>query len=76
LRSGVFGFPSLSFGDGMQEENWSGRYVGVGGCGAFPPVRPVLGTVGGLDAGLFEELPNELAAFGAVVIQCPGRVTM
>jgi hypothetical protein len=68
--------PSLSFGDGMQEENGSGRYVGVGGCGAFPPVRPVLGTVGGLDAGLFEELPNELAAFGAVVIQCAKRATM
>jgi hypothetical protein len=36
---------------------------------AFPPVRPVLGAVRGLDTGLFEELPNEFAAFGAVVIQ-------
>jgi hypothetical protein len=32
--------------------------------------------VGGLDAGSFEELPNELAAFGAVVIEGLRRVIM
>ena len=69
LGGGVFGFPSLSFGDGVQEQHGSGWDVGVGGCGAFPLVGPVLGAVGGLDAGGFEELPNEFAAFGAVVIQ-------
>ncbi len=69
MRGGVFGFPSLSFGDGVQEQDGPGWDVGVGGCGAFPPVGAVLGAVGGLDAGLLEELPNECAAFGAVVIQ-------
>jgi hypothetical protein len=32
--------------------------------------------VGGLDAGGIKELPNKLAALSAVIIQCPGRVTM
>ena len=36
---------------------------------AFPQVGSVFGAVGGLDAGLFEELPNEFAALGAVVIE-------
>lgn len=62
--------PSLSFSDGLQEENWSGWYVWVGGRRAFPLVWPVLGTVGGLDASILEELPNEGAAFGAVIIEC------
>jgi hypothetical protein len=68
LGGGVFGFPSLSFGDGMQQQHRSGWDVGVGRCGAFPQVWPVFGAVGGVDTGLLEELPNEFAAFGAVVI--------
>jgi len=76
LCGGVFGFPSLSFGDGVQQQNGSGWDVGVGGCGAFPLVGAVLGAVGGVDAGLLEELPNEFAAFGAVVIEGVERVTM
>jgi hypothetical protein len=35
----------------------------------FPEVWPVLGAVGGLDAGLLQELPNKCAAFGAVIIE-------
>jgi hypothetical protein len=66
---GVFGFPSLSFGDGLQEQYGPGWDVGVGGCRSFPLVGPVLGTVGGLDAGLLEQLPNKFAAFGAVVVE-------
>ena len=69
MRGGVFGFPSLSFGDGVEEQQGSGWHVGVGGGGAFPLVWPVYGAVRGLDTGLLEELPNEFAAFGAVVIQ-------
>jgi hypothetical protein len=69
LGSGVFGFPSLSFGDGLQQQHGSGWDVGVGGCGAFPLIRAVLRAVGGLDAGLLEELPNKFAAFGAVVVE-------
>ena len=69
LGGGVFGFPSLSFGDGVEEQEWPGWHVGVGGCGAFPHVRAVLRTVVGLDAGGVEELPNEFAAFGSVVIE-------
>jgi hypothetical protein len=69
LGGGVFGVPPLSFGDGLQEENWSGWYVWVGGRGAFPLVWPVLGAVGGLDASILEELPYECAAFGAVIIE-------
>lgn len=37
---------------------------------------PLVGVVGGVDSGLVEELPNEFAAFGSVVIQGPQRVTM
>ncbi|PZS15318.1 MAG: hypothetical protein DLM60_17615, partial [Pseudonocardiales bacterium] len=69
MGGGVFGFPSLSFGDGLEKKHGSGWDVGVGGCGAFPPVRPVLGAVGGLDPDLFQELPNKFAAFGPVVVQ-------
>lgn len=47
----------------------SGWDVGVCGCGAFPLVGAVLGAVGGLDAGGVEELPNEFAPFGAVIIE-------
>jgi hypothetical protein len=32
--------------------------------------------VGGVDAGGLEELPNECAAFGAVVVECAGRAIM
>jgi hypothetical protein len=32
--------------------------------------------VGGLDAGLLEELPNEFAAFGTMVIQGAERAIM
>jgi hypothetical protein len=76
LGGGVFGFPSLSFGDGSQEQHWPGWDVGVGGCRAFPLVRTVLGAVSGLDACGFEELPNEFAAFGAVIIEGLRCVTM
>jgi len=69
LGGGVFGFPSLSFGDGVQEQQGPGWDVGVSGCGTFPPVGPVLRPVGWLNAGGVEELPNEFAAFGPVVIQ-------
>jgi len=68
LGGGVFGFPSLSFCDGVQQQHRTGWDVGVGGCGAFPHVRSILGTVGRLDAGLLEELPNEFAAFGPMII--------
>ena len=70
MGGGVFGFPSLPFGDGVQEQDGSGWDVGVCGCGAFPLVW----AVGGLDAGLLEELPNEFAAFVAVVIQGAERL--
>jgi hypothetical protein len=76
LGGGVFGFPSLSFGDGVQEQDGSGWYVGVGGCGAFPQVGPVVGGVGGVDAGGGKELPNEFAAFDAVVVEGVERGTM
>jgi hypothetical protein len=69
LGGGVFGFPSLSLGDGVQQQDRSCWYVGVGGGGAFPQIGAVLGTVGGVDPGPLEELPNEFAAFGAVVLQ-------
>jgi hypothetical protein len=69
LGGGVFGFPSLSFRHGFQEQQGPGRDVGVGGCRAFPQVRPVLEAVGGLDPRLLEQLPNKFAAFGSVVIQ-------
>jgi hypothetical protein len=32
--------------------------------------------VGGVDAGLVEELPNEFGAFGAVVVEGAKRATM
>jgi hypothetical protein len=76
LSGGVFGFPSLAFSNGMQQQHRPWWHVGVGGGGAFPPVRAVVGAVGGLDAGGLEELPYEFAAFGAVIIEGPGRVTM
>src|SRR5262249_7569054 len=69
LGGGVFGFPPLSFGDGLEQQHWSGRDIRVGGCEAFPEVGPVLGAVGGLDAGGVEELPNEFGTFGPVVLQ-------
>jgi hypothetical protein len=69
LGGGVFGLPSLSFGDAEQQQNGPWWYVGVGGCHAFPHIRPVLGSVRGLDAGGLKELPNEFGAFGAVVVE-------
>jgi hypothetical protein len=69
LRGGVLGFPSLSFGDGLQQQDGPGWDVGVGGCGAFPPVGPPLGAVAGLDAGGLEELPNEFPTFGTMVVE-------
>jgi hypothetical protein len=69
LGGGVFGFPPLSFGDGMQEQQGPGRDVGVCGCGAFPEIGPVLGAIAGLDAGGFEQCPNEVTPFGAVIIE-------
>ena len=76
LGGGVFGFPSLSLRDGMQQQHRPGWDVRVGGGGAFPQVRPVLGTVSGLDPGLLEELPNKFAALGPVVLQGVERATM
>jgi hypothetical protein len=61
---GVFGFPSLSFGDGLEEQHWPRWDVGVVGCRSFPLVGPVLRSVGWLDAGLFKKLPNKFAPFG------------
>jgi hypothetical protein len=69
LCGGVFDFPSLSFGDGVQEQDWPGWDVRIGGCRAFPLVGPVLGAVTGLDADRFEQLPNEFPAFGAMVLE-------
>jgi hypothetical protein len=76
LRGGVFGFPSLSFGDGVQEQQSSGWDVGIGGCGSFPPIGPVLEAVAGLDAGGFEELPNKGAALSPVIVEGLRCVTM
>jgi hypothetical protein len=76
LRGGVFGFPPLSLRDGVQQQHGPGWDVGISRCGAFPHVRPVLDAVGGLDSCLFEELPNEGGAFGAVVIEGLSCVTM
>ena len=64
---GVFGFPSLSLRDGLEQQDRPGWDVGVGGCGAFPLVRPVLRAVSRLDTGCFEELPNKFATLGAVI---------
>jgi hypothetical protein len=69
LSGGVFGFPSLSFGDGAQQQDGSRWDVGITGCWAFPPVRAVLYGVDRLDAGLLKQLSNEFAAFGAVIIE-------
>ena len=69
LRGGVFGVPSLSFGDGTQQQDRPGWHIGIGRSGPFPHVRSVLGAVAGLNAGGFEELPNEFAAVCAVVIE-------
>jgi hypothetical protein len=76
LGGGVFGLPSLSFGDGAQQEDGSGWDIRVGGCGAFPPVGPVVGTVCGLDADLLQELPNKFAAFGPMIVESLSCVTM
>ncbi|MFZ0118239.1 MAG: hypothetical protein WAL99_02080 [Pseudonocardiaceae bacterium] len=76
MGGGVFGFPSLSFRDGTQQKHRPGWDVWVCGCGAFPSVGAVLEAVGGLDADGLEELPNELAAFGSVVIEGAERVIM
>ena len=76
MGGGVFGFPSLSFGDGVQQQDRSGWHVAISGCGAFPPVGPVLGAVAWLNACGFEELPNECAALGTVIIEGAERGTM
>jgi hypothetical protein len=68
LGSGVFGSPSLSFGDGEQQQYGSRWHVTIGGCRAFPHVGPVLHAMGGLDASLFEQLPNKRGAIGTVII--------
>jgi hypothetical protein len=69
LGGGVFGFPALSFGHGLEQQHGPGWDVGVVGCRSFPLVGPVLRSVGWLDAGGLEQLPNEFAAFGPVIIQ-------
>ena len=76
LRGCVFSFPSLSFGDGAKEQEGPGWDVGITGCWSFPPIRPVLHGVDRLDAGLLEQLPNEFAVFGAVVIEVAKRTAM
>jgi len=69
LRRGVLGLPALSFSDGVQQEYRSRWYVRISRCGAFPEVAPVVRGVARLDAGVFEELPNEFAAFGAMIVK-------
>ena len=76
MGGGVFGFPSLSFGDGVEEQDRSRWHVGVSRGGAFPEEGPVLNTMGRLDAGGVEELPNEFGAVDSVVLQGPGRAIM
>jgi hypothetical protein len=76
LGGGVFGFPPLSFGDGVEQQDGSWWDVGVGGAGSFPEVGAVLRAGGRLDANGFEELPNGGGPFGAVVIQCPERTAI
>jgi len=53
----------------MQQQHRPCWDVGVGGSGAFPQVRPVLGTMGGLDPGPLEKLPNKFATLSSVVLQ-------
>jgi hypothetical protein len=69
LGGGVFGFPSWSFGDGVEKQHGPGWHVGIIGCWSFPAVWPILHTVAGLDAGLFEKLPNKFTAFGSVIVE-------
>jgi hypothetical protein len=69
LRGDVFGVPSLSFGDGVQQQHGPRWHVGIRGCRAFPHITPVLRAVRGPDTDSFEELPNKRAALGSVVIQ-------
>jgi hypothetical protein len=69
LGSGVFGFPPLSFGDGLQKQHWPRWDVRMGGCQTFPPIGTAVAAVGGLDAGLLQKLPNEFAALSAVIIE-------
>jgi hypothetical protein len=76
LGGGVLGFPPQAFGDGLQQQDWSEWDVGIGGCGAFPRVRSVLYAVCWLDTGLFQKLPNEVAAFGPMVVESLRCVTM
>jgi hypothetical protein len=76
LSGGVFGFPSLSFGDGAQQQDGSRWDVGITGCWAFPPVRAVLHGVDRLDAGLLKQLPDECAAFSPVIVKGLNCVTM
>ena len=65
----VFGFPSLPFGNGVQQQHRLGWHIGIGRYSAFPPVGTVFGTVAGLNVGGLEELTNGFAAFDAVVIE-------
>jgi len=76
LGGGVLGFPSLSLRDGPQQQHGPWWHVGVSGRWAFPQVWPVVGAVCGVDSGLVEELPNEFAALGAVVVEGVERVIM
>lgn len=69
MGGSVFGFPALPFGDGVQEQRGPGWDVGLAGCWSFPQVGAVLDAVGGSDAGVVEELPNEGGALGAVVVE-------
>jgi hypothetical protein len=64
LRGQVVGLPALSLADRLEEQCRSGRDVGVAGFGALPEERAVIDRVRGLDAGLVEQLPNELAPLG------------
>jgi hypothetical protein len=45
----------------------AGWDVGVGRCGAFPQVRPVLRAVSWLDTGCFEQLPNKFPTLSTVI---------
>jgi hypothetical protein len=60
----------------VQQQYRAGRDVWISRRRAFPQVRPVLDAVRRFDTGLFEQLPNKLAALRAVIIKGDERVIM
>jgi len=69
ISGGVFGFPSLSLSDGLQEQDGPGWNVGIVRHGTLPLVGTVSRTVSRLDTHVPEKLPNEFTALGPVIIQ-------